>query len=146
MTTGHRLFLKGFLCFNTALSSYALTCALLKGWLHCGQKCAWKTEVGDWKLSCDVMMYGSVPIRWLFFDMRSFKYNHLMLTTITSHDRSNFPRRCYIHSSSSYVTSWLRNCASLSALILCLADTQRWNELVGVKCCKTVLGAAFECS
>ena len=29
MTTGHRLFCKEFLCFNYALSSYALTCALL---------------------------------------------------------------------------------------------------------------------
>ena len=34
--------------------------------------------VGDWKRSCDVMTFGSFPIRWLFVDMRSFKYNHLM--------------------------------------------------------------------
>ena len=37
------------------------------------------------KLSCDVMIYDSCPIRLLFCDMRSFKYNNLMIKTIDNH-------------------------------------------------------------
>ena len=64
----------------------------------------YSSHMGDWQLSCDVMTSGSFPIRWLFFDMRSFKHNHLMrkrLTTIISHDSFNFPNTCSIDNFSS---------------------------------------------
>ena len=33
---------------------------------------------GKIKVSCDVVILGSFPIRWLLFDLCYFKYNHLM--------------------------------------------------------------------
>ena len=32
--------------------------------------------LGDWQLSCDVMISYSFPISWLLVDIRSFKHNH----------------------------------------------------------------------
>ena len=48
----------------------------------------------DWKLSCDAIMFGSFPIRWLFVNMRSLNYSHLMRLDETHNWQSSHHMIC----------------------------------------------------
>ena len=51
--------------------------------VHSGHELVW--VIDRLELWCDVMTFCSFPISWWLFDMRSFKHNHLMITTIGNH-------------------------------------------------------------